>query len=407
MTQRTSTQLTNDFLEYDPNDWAENLLDSVPVLDEEWTQGSAIHMEDSQAIRFGDDRDASIAHDGTKGLDISIADADAAALDIKEGTTSYLTFVTTNSAEKISAGKDLYFGDSGGVRFGAGPDATLLHDGTTGLDLSVADNDSGAFDVKESSTSYLTVDTTNDFERVKTGKPLDTRQGIDHSTYWELFDDFNYQSGFTEADHPWVLNKGSGGTAADPAVSGSAYGVITLTTNDDDGTTAVDASGLVGATPVQAEDGNLVFETRLHIDTAITNVAVNAGFTDQTGLEEPFSISGSSYTSNAADAAVFCYDTSATTDEWHACAVDGDTDDTGCGTFGVAPAAGTYQTLRIEVGAAGGTILFFVDDTLEKTLTGGGVSPDVNLYPTVIACGDGTSVKTVDVDYVYVGVTRG
>jgi hypothetical protein len=171
---------------------------------------------------------------------------------------------------------------------------------------------------------------------------------------------------------------------------------------------AEDGSQLVCHIPVQADGGGLVFETRLHINTAITNVAVNAGLTDNTGLEEPFTIAGGdAITSVADDAVCFTYDTSADTDEWFALATDSTTDDAGCATTGTAPTADTYQKLRIEISSDGATINFYIDDTLELTLSGdAGVSPDANLYATVIACGDGTASKTLDVDYVYFGVQR-
>ena len=224
----------------------------------------------------------------------------------------------------------------------------------------------------------------------------------------EVFDDFFYQAGFTEADHPWILNEGTDGAATDPAISAQERGVIQCVTGAGDGTVAEDGSQLVCAVPVQADSGGLIFETRLHINTAITNVAVNAGLTDNTGLEEPFSIAaGDAITSHASDAVCFCYDSSADTDEWFALATDSDGDDAGNATTGTAPVADIYQKLRIEVNTTGAQIKYYIDGTLETTLTGdAGVSPDANLYATVIACGDGTASKSVDVDYIYVGVKR-
>jgi hypothetical protein len=234
--------------------------------------------------------------------------------------------------------------------------------------------------------------------------------GMINSRYrFELLDDFIQQT-LTEADTPWILNKGSDGAAKDPAItaSGEECGVVQLETGAGDGSTAQDGSQLVCHIPVQADSGGLVFETRLHIDTAITNIAVNAGLTDSTNLEEPFTIGGGdAITSTASDAACFVYDTGAATDEWFACAVDSDADDAGCATTGTAPVADTYQTLRIEVSSDGATIRFYINGTLAKTLSGdAGVTPNVNLYATVIACGDGTLSKTVDVDYIYVGHVR-
>ena len=102
------------------------------------------------------------------------------------------------------------------------------------------------------------------------------------------------------------------------------------------------------------------------------------------------------------------YDTGATTDEWWMVAVDSNTDDANNAATGTAPTADTYQVLRVEVDADGASdIRFYIDGTLEGTFSGdAGVSPDVNLYATVIACGDGTASKSVDVDYIYVGHVR-
>jgi len=224
---------------------------------------------------------------------------------------------------------------------------------------------------------------------------------------FELFDDFIQQT-ITEADTPWILNSGADAQAVDPAISVQECGVVVLTTGDNDGTVAQDGSQLVCHIPVQADGGGLVFETRLHINTAITNISINAGFTDSTALEEPFTIGAAdAITSVATDAACFVYDTSAATDQWFACAVDTDVDDSANATTGTPPVAGTYQVLRIEVSSDGATINFYIDGTLEITMSGdAGVTPDTNLYATVIACGDSTASKTVDVDYVYFGVQR-
>lgn len=159
---------------------------------------------------------------------------------------------------------------------------------------------------------------------------------------------------------------------------------------------------------MQADNGGLVFETRLHINTAVTDISVNAGFTDSTALNEAFTINAGTYTSVAADAAVFVYDTDSTTDDWHMCAVDGGTDDAGCASSGTPPVQDAYQVLRIEVSADGATIRYYIDGVLEGTLTGDtGVSPDVNLYASVAANSTTTTSKTVDVDFIYAGCLRG
>jgi hypothetical protein len=221
-----------------------------------------------------------------------------------------------------------------------------------------------------------------------------------------FFDDFtNYQT-WVEAETPFVFNSGTDDLAVDPAIVSEEYGVATLVTGDDDGTTAVDGSQMVFHVPVQADSGGLVFETRLHIDTAITNISVFCGLTDTTALEEPFTNAADVITSNADDACGFLYDTDATTDEWWMLSVDSTADDSGNATTGTAPVADIYQIFRIEVASDGDSIEFFIDGTSEGTLSNTGVSPDVNLYATVIACGDSTASKSVDVDYVYVAHNR-
>ena len=165
-----------------------------------------------------------------------------------------------------------------------------------------------------------------------------------------------------------------------------------------------DGSQIVCSVPVQADSGGLVFETKLHINTDITQISLNVGLTDSTSLEEPFAGNSDTLTSHASDAVCFVYDDGNTTKEWFAAAVDGDSDDAGNGPVAIAPVADTWQTLRIEVSIDGATILFYVNGTLVKTLSGSnGVSPDINLYATIIACATTTTSKSVDVDYIYVG----
>lgn len=315
-------------------------------------------------------------------VDESSADDDWVQVFVDKSEAAF----SLEEALTLSTDKKLYFRDTG----------IYLYSNSDGYLRLVAD------------TSVNVGDGTNMVQIASDGElTLAGRAFINPTSRFEIFDDFVYQT-LTEADTPWILNSGSDDLAVDPAVSAAERGVVVVTTGDGDGSTAADAAQLVCAIPVQADSGGLIFEARLHINTAITNVAINVGLTDATGLEEPFTIGGSdTITSTASDAVCFVYDTGADTDEWFMCAVDSDTDDSGNATTGTAPTADTYQIFRIEVDSDGATIRFYIDGTLEGTLSGdAGVSPDVNLYATVIACGDGTASKTVDVDYVYVGHTR-
>lgn len=225
------------------------------------------------------------------------------------------------------------------------------------------------------------------------------------SKAFEIFDDFIYQT-ISETDTPWIFNSGTDAQALDPSISIAERGVIILTTGDNSGTLADDGSQIICAIPVQADSENLTVETRLHINTAITNISLNFGLTDTTALEEPFEISGTTITSNATDAACFVYDDGATTKEWYACSVDSDVDDSGNSTTSIAPVADTFQTLRIESSSSGNTIKFYINGVLVKTLNNAGISPSTNLYATIIANSTTTTSKTVDIDYIYISHNR-
>ena len=302
-------------------------------------------------------------------------DADAKSL------TSTLTMGTDNA---------IYFRDSGQKIYSSAANVGNL---TVGAAADV-------WRIGAAATNYLQVGYTGKLTLAGSAE-IDTRDK------YVFFDDFDKWGTWVEAETPYIFNSGTDPQAIDPAISAAENGVVVLTTGDDDGTTGVDAAQLCFRVPVQADSGNLVAEWRLHINTAITNVSVYAGFTDITTLEEPFTNTADALTSAATDAVGFLYDTDATTDEWWAVAVDDDSDDAGCATTGTAPTADVYQVFRIEVSSDGATILYYIDDTLELTLSGdAGVDPSTNLYFTVIACGDGTASKSVDLDYLYISHTR-
>jgi hypothetical protein len=221
-----------------------------------------------------------------------------------------------------------------------------------------------------------------------------------------IFDDFTQQT-LTEVDGPWIENSGTDAEAVDAAIVATAEGgQTTLVSGDADGTMAADGSQIVGHLPVQADSGGLVFETRLHIDTAITTVSVCAGLTDVTTLEEPASIATATITTNLSDGVVFCFDSAATTKEWFAIGVDTNTDATGNGATGSAPVADTWQVLRIELAADGVTANFYVDGVFVRGLSAAAATPTVNLFPTVTVNATTTTSRSVDIDYIYVGHTR-
>ena len=101
----------------------------------------------------------------TGGITVSNSVTVANTMNIVAATSGGSTLGSTSGEWGL-----IYVGDSKGIHFGAGQNQSLLHDGTTGLDLTVADNDAGAFVVKENANAYITVVTTNNAESVTFGK---------------------------------------------------------------------------------------------------------------------------------------------------------------------------------------------------------------------------------------------
>ena len=232
---------------------------------------------------------------------------------------------------------------------------------------------------------------------------------LTHTTPTNIFsymDDFLYQT-WTEADTQWLGNNGGDAEAVDPVIEAAAEGgVMTLVSGNVGGTCSTDCSQIVSAMPVQADSGALVFEARVHIDSAVTGGSVNIGLTDITTIQEGVSISGTTVTTTMASGVMFVYDTAQTTDEWYFIGVNANTDATGNAITGTAPTADTYQTFRIEVDANGATCRGYINGTLEISLTANCVPASTNLFPTITVNATTTTSVALDVDYIYFGYSR-
>ena len=222
-----------------------------------------------------------------------------------------------------------------------------------------------------------------------------------------FFDDFvDWQAGGTELDHGWVLNSGTDDLAVDPLVTAARGGTIVATSGDSNTSMAADGSQFVGANPVYAEAGALLFKGRVKLDD-ITTTSVFIGLTDSKALEMAFTIDGAdAITAIASDACGFVFDTTSLTTEWFGCAVDSTTVDTDSAALGSAPVNNTYQDFEIKVSTDGGTILFYLDGTLVLTADAAGVSPDVALYPTVAIRSLAAAARSATADYMLVEHTR-
>ena len=216
------------------------------------------------------------------------------------------------------------------------------------------------------------------------------------------------EDGFGDTIHgELVLLNGSDDVAVDPALAQDQYGVITLVAGDTGVNCAADCSEFALGLHWKANQGGLVFETRLHFDTGTADTQACVGLSDLITLEMPASIGGSDTVTPAADDFVaFCYDTGSDADQWFALSADSTVQGTGVGATGVAPTHDVYQVLRIEVDASGGQARFYIDGTLVKTVTAGAISPDVALSPVIVMNSLTTAAKTMDLDYVLVDSKR-
>lgn len=178
------------------------------------------------------------------------------------------------------------------------------------------------------------------------------------------------------------------------------FGVYQLTSGDV-GNTAADLEGVYLSLEWQADQGSLIFETRLRLNTDITTVEICAGFTDDvTTVELPFTNASDTVTAVADDAVMFCFDTGSTTVEWFVNGAAAGTEATGIAATGVAPAGDVYQTLRIEIDDGGADCRFYIDGTLVGTLTANCVTVTDPLAPgVVISSGGAVASHAVKVDY--------
>jgi len=223
------------------------------------------------------------------------------------------------------------------------------------------------------------------------------------STAATFMDDF---FGGTIAIH-WTELSGSDGGAVQAIQANAQFGEYQITSGANGANCAADCEGIVLGTHWSADQGSLIFETRLHIDTAVANDIVFAGFSDNAGLEMPATIGGAdAVTGVADDLCGFLFDTTAATDEWFAVCFDATVEGTGSGATGTAPAAGVSQVLRVEVDAGGEDARFYINGALVGTITANAITITDLLTPMIILDTNAAESNVVDVDYVFVSAQR-
>mgnify|MGYP004446606385 CR=1 FL=1 len=224
------------------------------------------------------------------------------------------------------------------------------------------------------------------------------------ASYVELFDDF---LGDTLRTDIWGVFSGSDSQAVDPVVTATAgvSGTLSMVAGDDSTTTmAVNGTQINGDLNWKANQGELFFETRLKV-SAITNIVLFAGFTDQVAaLEMPFTLSGTTLTSNATNAVGFLFDTGATTDDFWGQGVAADTDASQISTS-TAPVADTFIRLGVKV-ASDGEATYFINGTQVGTAQASAVTATVALAPVIAFFTESAASATATVDYIVVSQGR-
>lgn len=213
----------------------------------------------------------------------------------------------------------------------------------------------------------------------------------------------------TEFRSPYFWSAQFVGT--DPSIRGlvnvdGQNGLARMSTGADaTGTMAVNGISYTGGLNWKASGGSLVWEMRVQL-SAITNVCVFIGFTDQnTVLEMPFTLAaGDALTSNASDAVGVLFDTGADTDHWFLVGVKADADATKQDS-GVSPVANTLETWRIELSTSG-VATFYRNGTVIGTAMANAVTSSIALARTFSAFSRTSTSINADYDYVMVQGTR-
>ena len=220
-------------------------------------------------------------------------------------------------------------------------------------------------------------------------------------TMCSLYDDFNGDS----VDAQWDAKTGSNGSVVTPTVNSQASGVVRLTTGAGTSSMAVNGVQLHRFLTWKASPGHLAMECRLNL-SAITNMAVFVGFTDQVAsLEMPINSASSAdtITTTATDAAGFMFDTAMTTTKWWLTGVANDTDGTHISS-GTAPVAATFQVLRVQLDTAGNATYWINGTQVGQVALA--VTPTVLLTPFVGGFTRTTAAQNIDVDYIFTNMTR-
>lgn len=229
----------------------------------------------------------------------------------------------------------------------------------------------------------------------------------------EVYDDF-LDSTVANYWNTALFNFDGSDAQAAVTVSAEAYGVLKVTSGNVSSGAAADISG-IGLddeyfTPGDQTDNNaagqIMMEARVTQSVASESIMF-IGFTDTVADEYPFTVSGTTITSNATNAVGFVYDYAATEAGWLGIGVNDDTDsslkdlDT---ALDVDATGESWHTYRVTIDNWGTAILFY--DGVRVASIGDAVATDSLLVPAVLTGTNDTTSTVIGVDYFYAGAQR-
>lgn len=232
---------------------------------------------------------------------------------------------------------------------------------------------------------------------------LDNGSVVDRTVKFRVFDDF--LDAAIDATNNWIVFAGSDGDATAAATVTAPEGTVVMGSGDGGSTNDGSVLSLILlAKGALVSLGGCVMEARVSLD-GLTGAVVNVGLSDllaESNEHSPYKIVADT-TSDAGlsntNAACFVWGTEATNStKWHHVTENAGT--ISMSLSDTALAADTYNTLRIEIDADG-TARFYVDGTLEKTVSSA-VATNSLLIPFIGIDGeDGAPVATdLTIDYI-------
>ena len=199
------------------------------------------------------------------------------------------------------------------------------------------------------------------------------------------------------------VNEGTINTVAD-----EANGVVEFLTDTGDNDNCALYAG-----QFSIDNGGAVIEARFKVADDL-GVGIFVGFTETLALDTPVlpaEFATATMTYNGTGGMVGAqYDLDGTTDGWRAVMGDGGAaisdSSNGILSSAAAPAADTYQLVRVEIFSSGGGLVTVDEKVIKKFDTGTLLTATDNFYGVLMVENRTAAARNVQVDYVYMNANR-